>query len=261
MRIGLTGASGVLGRLITERLRKQGYEYFEFEGDIRSKNDVEAWMSNVKFDHVIHLAAMVPVNKVRENISEAYEINVLGTINLLAQIAKANVIKWFFYASTSHVYKSSKNKLNESSFVEPISCYGETKYIAERICRKIFLSENNQPRVCCGRIFSYFHPSQKKPYLYPSILERLESEDLDKPFFLNGANSVRDFLHGDKVADIIINLMDKNATGVVNIASGKGMKIGDFVQSFSGKKLNVISDNIGDYLVADISKLNSILNS
>ncbi len=45
---------------------------------------------------------------------------------------KKNKIKWFFFASTSHVYGSSKKKIKENSSINPITNYGTTKYLAEK---------------------------------------------------------------------------------------------------------------------------------
>ena len=41
-----------------------------------------------------------------------------------------------FFSSTSHVYKSSKNKIKESDKKQPISYYGYTKLLAEEYITK-----------------------------------------------------------------------------------------------------------------------------
>jgi len=53
--------------------------------------------------------------------------------------------------------------------------------------------------------------------------------------------------------------MQKRAKGIYNIASGKGIKIKDFVQNLTNKKLNIKSVGGSDYLVADITKLKKVL--
>ena len=47
--------------------------------------------------------------------------------------------------------------------------------------------------------------------------------------------------------------------GVYNIASGKGVKIKNFVQSLSKKKINIKEMGLADFLVADINKLQNAL--
>jgi nucleoside-diphosphate-sugar epimerase len=254
--IGITGATGILGSILTTKLSKIGLQFSAFPGDLTSLSDVKDWVQNNDFDEVIHLAAVVATKTVVENPLLAFDVNVSGTINLLKEVIKKNNKTWFFYASTSHVYKSSVKPISEDDAIQPISLYGKTKFMAEEI---ILETEKLQPKnlqVCIGRIFSFYHNTQQSPFLYPNITKRLIEEDLSKPFFLHGADSVRDFLNAEEVADIIIKMLDKKSVGVYNIASGKETKIRDFVQSFTEKKLTIeTNDNPTDYLVADIAKL------
>lgn len=257
MKIGVTGSSGVLGCLLIEKLKGHNCQVNLFHGDIRDKNDVFTWLSE-GFDILFHLAAKVPVYFVEKFPLEAYSVNVGGTINLLEGIKTCSKKPWLFFASSSHVYKSSNKPLSETSIIEPISLYGETKWFAERIISNT--AESIGCSYCCGRIFSFYHNTQKKPFFYPTIIERLSKEDLSKPFSLYGANSVRDFVNAEDVVNIMVELMFRNAIGIVNIGSGVGIKIRDFVQQVSEKKLNIVcADDKEDYLVADNGKLNRII--
>ena len=105
-----------------------------------------------------------------------------------------------------------------------------------------------------------YHKTQKPPFLYQNIINRLNREDLTKDFELYGAESVRDFLNAEEVADIIIFLMRKKVVGTFNIASGKGTKIRDFVQGLTEKKLRIKDMGGKDSLVANIDKLKKILD-
>lgn len=257
MKIGITGATGVLGKILCTRLKENNCRIYPFKEDIQCKEAVSAWIDN-EFDIIFHLAAKVPVNIVNEKPLQAFSVNVGGTINLLEEIIKYKKKPWLFFASSAHVYKSSNKPIKESSNVQPITVYGETKWFAERIC-SLTAEKENIP-LCCGRIFSYYHETQNKPFLYPTIIERLSQEDLSKPFNLYGANSIRDFLNAEDVVEIMYKLMKKKATGPINIASGKGLKVKDFVQRMSDVELIINKvDNKADYLVADIGKLKSII--
>lgn len=258
MNIGITGSTGVIGNILSEKLKSKDLNIIPFEGDIRSKIDLANWFKN-DFDTIFHLAAVVPVNIVANDPILAYSVNVGGTINLIEKIIenKKNKI-WLFYASSAHVYKSSNQPISEKHPIEPITLYGETKWMGERVCTEA--AKANDIAVCCGRIFSFYHKSQKKPFLYPTIRERLENKDLTKPFKLYGADSVRDFLNAEEVVEIIVKLMQKKTTGIINIASGQGVKIRDFVQQFTNVKLKIEpADNKVNYLIADTSKLNKVL--
>ena len=49
--------------------------------------------------------------------------------------------------------------------------------------------------------------------------------------------------------------MEKESEGIFNIASGKGVKIEDFVRKLSPYPLKITTDDSKDYLVANIDKL------
>jgi nucleoside-diphosphate-sugar epimerase len=258
MKIGITGSTGTLGTILTSKLKSPFVSCYK--DDITNKEEVKKWINSEKFTAVIHLAAFVPVSEVEKNPLKAYYVNVSGMIHLLDALNSMEYPIWFFYASTSHVYKSSDLPITELDELDPINTYGLTKYLAEEILLNYASLKNID--FCIGRIFSFYHPSQKKPYLYPSILERLSSENLSAPFFLKGADSERDILKAEEVVDIIIKLMERKATGIYNIGSGEGIKIKDFVQQLTQTKLNIINDPTVEKnkLVANISKLKSTLD-
>ncbi len=258
--IGVTGSKGVLGKILLRKLIGLG-EIDCFSGDIRKKEDILEWIGGKFFDVIFHLAAIVPVAEVNSDPFEAYNVNVGGTINLLDSLREANIKPWLLYSSSSHVYKSSNKQICEMDPIKPLNTYGESKHFAERICDGF--RESYGSRICIARIFSCYHETQKPPSLYPSIKLRLCSEDLTEPFFLRGAKSIRDIQNAEVAIDKIIKLMQMRYDGTINIGSGKGISIEDFVRNLSSLKLTISFDPKEEqsFLVADISKLNKVLSS
>ena len=60
----ITGSSGVLGKKLKKNLP---YKFYEFKKDIRNLKSVEEWVLKKDFDIVIHLAALVPLDRVNKN--------------------------------------------------------------------------------------------------------------------------------------------------------------------------------------------------
>lgn len=259
--IGITGVSGVLGRILSQKLLERKIPFSTFEGDIREFQSLVDWISKNELTYIIHLASKVAINDVEKNLSDAYDVNISGTINLVKAINNYNRPIGLFYASSSHVYKSSSSSIKETDLIEPINSYGLTKYVSELVL-KDFNENYSNLSLCIGRIFSFYHHTQTPPFLYANLMKRFENEDLNEPFKLYGANSTRDFLNAEEVCDIILELVEINHKGVVNIASGKSVKIIDFVKSISPVKLNFDTDanEKTNHLNADISLLNKILN-
>ena len=260
--IGVTGSSGVLGKIVCSKLEKAAIHFSTFNGDVREDKAVIDWVVDNKLTYIIHLASKVAVADVENNIDQAYDVNISGTINLIKAIKKYNQPIGFFYASSSHVYQSSSKPLKESDTINPINSYGLTKWVSELVLTD-FDKKNIDLTLCIGRIFSFYHDSQHPPFLYPNLMKRFKEEDLSKPFKLYGANSTRDFLNADDVCEIIIKLVLKNHEGIVNIASGNSIKIIDFAQKIAPKKINfdVDADENINHLNADISLLKTILKN
>lgn len=256
--IALTGTNGCLGRLILEELsRRSTTEVHCFPGDIDDAASLDSWLQDCRPDSVIHLAAKVAVDYVSEKPFSAWRTNVEGTTHLLNAASKLNKKPWFFYASSSHVYAPSNQPIGEDGTTGPVNFYGQTKLAGEQAAQAC--AKETGLAVCVGRIFSFYHETQKPPFLYANFRERLKTLDLDQPISLHGANSVRDFLNAAEVVRLILGLEARQWQGTVNIASGQGIKIQDFLRQQFGANLEFLpQDDRSDALVSDSTLLRNL---
>ena len=165
IKIGITGGKGLLGSLIQKKLKNKRIKFSSFEGDICKKSEIINWINlNQNIEYIFHFAAISSPNKVNQNKKLAHNVNVKGTENLIKALKNRKKKIWFFYPSSSHVYKYSKNKLTEKSALSPISYYGKTKLNAEKIIKK---NKSKFISFLIARIFSIYHIKQKKPFLFP----------------------------------------------------------------------------------------------
>jgi UDP-glucose 4-epimerase len=95
------------------------------------------------------------------------------------------------------------------------------------------------------------------------LQRRFAAEDLTQPFRLFGAEDVRDLSLADDLVAHVRALMGKQATGLVNIGSGRGTKISDFTQSLAPRRLQIVNASEGapTSLVADTARLRQLLGS
>ena len=212
--IGLTGSTGLLGNSLKTKIRKiKNYKLKVYRHDITNKYKLKKWFDENNFDCLIHLAAIVPVKKVIQNIDYAKKVNVTGTKNLIKEVNNKQSIKWFFFSSTSHVYEFQNKKINENSLTKPFSVYGKTKLDAEKY---ILQNINKKIKFCVGRIFSLEGKEKDKSYFLPGILNKIKQKKKIKI----DLKQFRDFVHVDDVSDAVIKLMKNNKKGIFNIASG-----------------------------------------
>ena len=248
----ITGSTGTLGIRVVESMADQ-YNITLFQGDITNKYEIESAIPG-NTDAIIHLASIVPTKEVEDLPARAFNVNVGGLINLLSALEAKNIQPYLLCCSTSHVYAPKDSKIHETDDLIPHSTYGMSKLRAEQALADIY-----QGPFCIARVFSFYDVNQNPPFLYPSILLRLAKEDLEAPFILPGADSVRDFLTASEVAKILLHLLDCGTEGVINVASGCGIKIRDFVQSLSPIKLDIRNQGSPNAIVADISRLEALL--
>lgn len=259
--IGITGSRGVLGRLLVEQFTLAGTKFSEFSGDIRDGASVATWLREHQPTAILHLAARVPVQAVEKDPIGAYDVNVGGTENLMKAIQSLDDVPWLFLASSSHVYRSSCEPISENGVLGPQTVYGRTKLLAEEVAR--YLGEHLGVETCIGRIFSFYHRSQAPSFLYPSILERLRQHDFAQEFVVEGGNDVRDLSKAEDIVESIVRLMERRSTGTINIGSGEGTGIADFIRWCGGPelKIKVVDKRTPTALVADVSRLRAELNA
>lgn len=250
--IGITGASGMLGRYFMKKYKN--YEFDIFSGDITSKKDVNEWVMNTNSESILHFASKVSTNYVINNYKYALQVNYLGTKNLVDSIKKRKNI-WLFFSSSSHVYKNSNKKLKESDELYPSTLYGKTKLKAEKYLIKI--QKKFKLSICIGRIFSLTDSSQGSDFLIPSLFKKMNEK---KKIIFNNLNHERDFCHIDDVCGAIKTLQEKKCKGIFNIGSGQSIKLYDLLKIINKKKKIVIhkKKNIQTKLVANISKIKKI---
>lgn len=253
----LTGSTGVIGK----RLRKSlPFKFYNFKKNITNPSHVEKWVNAKDFDIIIHLAAIVPTKKVNKNYLKAKRVNVNGTINLIKSLLKKkNKPKWFFFASTSHVYNMGfkYKKITEINRLKPVNKYGKTKELAENIIRKKL--KNSGIKVCIARIFSVTDSTQKAPYLIPNLLKRIKK--CKNKILLNDLNHYRDFVTTKNIASAIHILYKKKSTGKYNIGSGKKFFLKDIARLIAKKykkKVEFKDKNKTTFLIANNKKLKKL---
>ena len=254
LNCGITGHTGVLGKELLKNIKH--IKFIKFKGDISKKKHINKWLHNNSIDILLHLAAIVPTDLVRKNFKYANQVNYIGTKLLVNEIIKYKKIKWFFYSSTSHIYKYSNNKISETSKTIPSSKYGLTKFKGENYIRKKL---NKKIPFCIARIFSFTNINQKKNYVIPSILSKAKSKK--KIIFFKNTNHYRDFLCVKDICNAIKILINKKSTGIYNIGSGKKVLISDIIKLIFNKykKKYFIKDTLKPTcLIADNSKLKKL---
>ncbi|MFV8335273.1 NAD-dependent epimerase/dehydratase family protein [Flavobacterium sp. RSP29] len=135
MEIVVTGANGFLGKVIVKEL-ESNYTLFSLSrtfGDYQVSLENEIPNFTQKFNLVIHAAGKAhSIPRTLTDKNQFYDINVLGTQNLLKGLDKVGAPEQFVFISSVSVYgQESGSNINEEHPLEAKDPYGLSKIGAE----------------------------------------------------------------------------------------------------------------------------------
>lgn len=258
-KIAITGHSGVIGSSFIKKYQKD-IKFIKYNDDLRNTKKLKSWIKTVDAEAFLHFAARVPVKIVEDNKKLSKKINFECVKIIVEEIKKNKKIKWFFFASTSHVYEKSLKAVNEKSLIGPSNYYGYTKHLTEKFLIN-FKNKKTKIKICIGRIFSFTNYNQNYNFLIPSIYKKIIKKE---KFDINNLQSFRDFLHVDDICKAIYLLFKKKANGIYNISSNKKIKIIDLANKINlqlnNKKIFNSKNKINskDVLFGDNTKLKKL---
>jgi len=289
MKILITGGAGFIGSHLCEKYTKEGHtvlcldnfingnlinirhllNYRNFKlinGDIRDFDLLEKIMRDV--DVVFHLAAQIHVDRSIIEPKLTYEINVLGTQNIL-EVARMYDVEKIIHASTSEVYGSAQYApMDEKHPLNAPHPYGASKIAADRMCYAYI--QTYGMNICIMRPFNIFGPKQKDSG-YGGVISLFTKRVLSNmpPIIYGDGEQTRDYTYIDDIVDaydLILN--NKPIREPINFGTGKEIKIIDLANKIielCGKRGNIkpvhVEPRPGEVqrLIADISKAKEIL--
>lgn len=137
-KVLVTGARGQLGKKIID-LMSDNFELIltDYDDmDITNMDQVTSRFAKELPDFVIHAAAYTQVDKAEDNQEICHKVNVMGTKNIA--FACQEIGSTLIYISTDYVFDGKKKTpYLENDSPNPMSVYGETKYLGEKEIEKI----------------------------------------------------------------------------------------------------------------------------
>lgn len=149
MKILVTGANGLLGQKLCERIAQDktlsliatartklafnpGNHEFQLL-DICAKEQVDELIKEKRPDIVINTAAMTNVDLCEKEREACWEANVLAVANLIEAIKKIN--SHLIHLSTDFIFDGSHGPLDEHAVPNPVNYYGKSKLASEELIR------------------------------------------------------------------------------------------------------------------------------
>jgi len=188
------------------------------EGDIRDAAALDHAM--VGIERVVHLAAFGSVVESVDDPQTNFDMNVLGTFNVLNQAVKNNISKLVFSSTGGALIGDATPPVNEQSLPKPISPYGAGKLCCEAYCHAF--SKSYGINTVCTRFANVYGPySQHKTGVINKFYERITA---GQPLIIYGdGSSTRDYIHVSDLCNGITRalLNDAVKNDVIHLASGR----------------------------------------
>ena len=124
------------------------------EGDIRDRACLRQLLADNQIGSVIHFAGLKAVGESQSHPDLYYDNNVVGSLTLFEEMARAGVFTVVFSSSATVYGDQGSGQYREDSPLAPTSVYGRTKRIVEDMLRD-FAAADARWRVALLR---YFNP-------------------------------------------------------------------------------------------------------
>jgi len=200
------------------------------KGDIRDVSLVTKSLSGINV--VIHMAALVSVPLSIENPNLTFDINLLGTLNLLRSSIVKHIDRFVFISSCAVCGDPESLPVTEEARTNPISPYAESKLIGERYC--LGFSERQLLQSVVLRFFNVYGPRQGMNDYSGVITRFIDRCRKKQPLTIYGDGSqTRDFVNVKDIAEAILasTKSSKAKSEVFNIGSGKPTTINELAKA------------------------------
>ena len=246
MKAIITGSQGFVGNHLTKELMDNGYsvsgmdladdDYTSFV-DLLDKDSVYSFIKANQPDVLFHLAAQASVPLSWDNPQRTYELNLIGTINLLEAVHREKETCRIVIIGSSDQYgmTAHSDAISENEEQHPQNPYAASKRAQEEIA--LIYVNRYLLDICMTRSFNHCGPGQKLGFLIPDICSGIVQVEKGNANFLKVGNteSIRDFTDVRDVVRAYRLIFEKGINGeVYNVGSGVGRKVQDVLDALIG---------------------------
>jgi nucleoside-diphosphate-sugar epimerase len=221
----VTGASGFIGRHVTAYLLKKGFSILttdlrgaDLNGDLRDKVFVLDVVSKLKFDAVVHLAAVTDIKMSIQDPYQTHLVNDFGTLNILEAASKKGVER-FIYASSANVYGLPfELPVRESTPFNPRTPYDYSKVVGEYLVRSYAATKKIKTTIL--RSWKIFGEYERLTAAIPNFIKCcLRGEPI--PLYNGGADTTDPYYVENYARVVELCLIKEEAVGeVFNVGTG-----------------------------------------
>jgi nucleoside-diphosphate-sugar epimerase len=227
-RILVTGSNGFIGRHLMPILRTRGYEVHGVgrkktwdkepsvqyhQANLLDFAEARSLVARIKPQAMIHLAWNATPGVFWTTLENLDWVSAsLVLTRAFAEHGGSRAV----YAGTCAEYDWSEPLLDEiRTPLRPDTLYGASKDALQKILAAS--SDALGISIAWGRLFFLYGPGEAPGRLIPDIISALRREEAA---LCTAGTQLRDFMHVEDVAAALVAILESNAVGPINIASG-----------------------------------------
>ena len=208
-----------------------GGDAVPFEGDVRSAEEVLAAIRSTVPGAVVHLAAISSVGDSWHRAAETWQVNTVGTVNLVEALVAAASDARLLLVSTAEVYgRADELPTTEAAPVLPLSPYAASKAAAELAAGQVARSAGLD--VIVARAFQHEGPGRDERFALGSWTRQIAELELrgGGELHVGALSAERDITDVRDVCRAYRLLLDRAVpAGTYNIASGRKVLLSEIV--------------------------------
>lgn len=268
----VVGGGGYIGTHVVEQLLKSGFPVRVFDRFIYSKAPIRDFINDPSFEYiegditdimklatamsgvsgVIHLGGLVGDPACSVDPAFTRHANVIAT-RMLKEVALSMGIPRFIFASSCSVYGSNENEVSETSSLNPVSLYAQTKIDSER---ELLSCVDESFCVTILRFATVFGHSRRPRFDLVANLFTAQALNEGK-ITVTGSNQWRPFVHVRDLALAIVKVLKAPESKVskqvfnvgdasLNLTIGQlAEKVKQVTESAHDVKI-IVNDNVDD---------------
>lgn len=180
LRVLVTGATGFVGAHLLAAIEAGRFGAYREAIvlpaglDLRDADQLATFVAAQRPDAVIHLAAQSFVPRAIAEPRETYEINVIGTLNLIQALDAAAIAGRLLLISSGDVYgrvEESELPVGPATLARPGNPYASSKLAAEELCLQ--WARRTGADVVVARPFNHIGPGQSDRFVVSSLADQV----------------------------------------------------------------------------------------
>jgi nucleoside-diphosphate-sugar epimerase len=241
MKILVTGSSGFVGARLTERLKKEGFDFHAIsrgnkihDSNRRFIGTLEEQRFHHSYDSIIHLAAYLTAEHDTESTNKLVDANIRFGLEILSRDCLRPQGLFVDFGSFAELHYSNDKNINY--------LYSESKKAFELMA--LYFCKANSIAYTKVIPYTIYSESNQDTKILDLIIAALIAKDVVR---LSSGRQILDFIHVDDVIDLLFKILNHSNHSDLHeksfeCGSGKGLSIRELArkaEAISGLKANI----------------------